>query len=427
MTGDIFLKPKEARRIHVMEQAVAGKLTSCEAAELLGLSSRQVFRLKARFALEGLAALVHKNRGRPPKHAVPLAVKELVSMLATSDYRGASLVQMAELLQKNKSLSLSPKTIGRIIKQAGISNPHSHRSARKRRTRTRKSQEGMMAQCDASPFAWFEKRGPASYLHGAIDDATSKVLGLFFRHSEDTLGYLNMLHQMVTNFGVPQSLYSDRHTIFFSPKADRLSIEEQLQGLKAPLTRFGKVLDELGINQIKARSPQAKGRIERLWGTLQSRLMVELRLAGISSIESANEFLPGFVGRYNSQFSVEAADPTSAFIKRPTGKSTNNIICLKDERQADRGSAISFQGKLYQLLDTCSKTALLRFQAKVAILTHLDGSISALYERKTYSLKEIPKPEKNSCEMTKPRITESILKTRRPHKPGPGHPWNNGY
>lgn len=427
MTGDIFLKPKEARRIHVMEQVVVGKLTTREAAELLGLSSRQVFRLKTRFALEGLAALVHKNRGRPPKHAVPLAVKELVSMLATSDYRGASLVQMAELLQKNNGLTLSPKTIGRITKQAGISNPHSHRSARKRRTRTRKSQEGMMAQCDASPFAWFEKRGPASYLHGAIDDATSKVLGLFFRPSEDTLGYLNMLHQMVTNFGVPQSLYSDRHTIFFSPKADRLSIEEQLQGLKAPLTRFGKVLEELGINQIKARSPQAKGRIERLWGTLQSRLMVELRLAGISSIASANEFLPEFIGRYNSQFSVDAADPISAFIKRPACKSTNNIICLKDERQSDRGSAVSFLGKQYQLLDSCGKTTLLRFQAKVAILTHLDGSISARYEKKTYSLKEIPKPEKNSCDVTKQRITAATSKARRPHKPGPNHPWNNGF
>jgi transposase len=427
MTGDIFLKPKEARRIHVMEQVVAGKLTTREAAELLGLSSRQVFRLKTRFALEGLAALVHKNRGRPPKHAVPPAVKELVSMLATSDYRGASLVQMAELLQKNNDLTLSPKTIGRITKQAGISNPHSHRSARKRRTRTRKSQEGMMAQCDASPFAWFEKRGPASYLHGAIDDATSKVLGLFFRPSEDTLGYLNMLHQMITNFGVPQSLYSDRHTIFFSPKADRLSIEEQLQGLKAPLTRFGKVLEELGINQIKARSPQAKGRIERLWGTLQSRLMIELRLAGISSIESANEFLPKFIERYNSQFSVDAADPISAFIKRPAGKSTNNIICLKDERQADCGSAVSFLGKQYQLLDSCGKIKLLRFQAKVAILTHLDGSISARYEKKTYPLKKIPKPEKNSCDVSKPRITAATSKAGRPHKPGPNHPWNNGF
>lgn len=423
MTGDIFLRPKEARRIHVLEQVVTGKLTACEAAELLGLSLRQIFRLKAGFALEGLAALAHKNRGRPPKHAVPQSVKELVSMLATGDYKGASLVQMAELLQKNNGLTLSPKTIGRIIKKAGISNPHSHRSAKKRRTRTRKSQEGMMAQCDASPFAWLEKRGPALYLHGAIDDATSKVLGLYFRPSEDTIGYLNMLHQMVTNFGIPQSLYSDRHTIFFSPKADKLSVEEQLQGYKVPLTRFGKVLEELGINQIKARSPQAKGRIERLWGTLQSRLMVELRLAAISSMDEANEFLPRFIDRYNDQFSVKAADPTPAFIKKPTGNAINNLICLKDERLADRGSAVSFLGKQYQLLDTCSKTALLRFQAKVAILTHLDGSRSALYERKTYSLKEIPKPEKVRSESTIAKNTGQISKARRAHKPGPDHPW----
>jgi transposase len=423
MTGDIFLRPKEARRIHVLEQVVTGKLTACDAAELLGLSSRQIFRLKVRFAQEGLAALAHKNRGRPPKHAVPQSAKELVSTLATSDYKGASLVQMAELLRKNNGLSLSPKTVGRIIKKAGISNPHSHRSAKKRRTRTRKSQEGLMAQCDASPFAWLEKRGPTMHLHGAIDDATSKILGLYFRPAEDTLGYLNMLHQMVTNYGIPQSLYSDRHTIFFSPKADKLSIEEQLQGLKAPLTRFGKVLDDLGINQIKARSPQAKGRIERLWGTLQSRLMVELRLAAISRMEEANEFLPGFINRYNSQFSVKAADPISAYTKRPAANAINNLICLKDERLADRGSAVSFQGKHYQLLDKENKTSLLRFQAKVAILTHLDGSISALCERKSYSLKEVPMQEKTSTEMISTKTTEPRSKARTPHKPGPNHPW----
>jgi hypothetical protein len=281
----------------------------------------------------------------------------------------------------------------------------------------------MMAQCDASPFAWLEKRGPAMHLHGAIDDATSKVLGLHFRPAEDTLGYLNMLHQMVTNYGIPQSLYSDRHTIFFSPKSDKLSIEEQLQGLKAPLTRFGKVLDDLGINQIKARSPQAKGRIERLWGTLQSRLTVELRLAAISHMEEANEFLPGFITRYNSQFSVEAADPISAFTKKPAGNAINNLICLKDERLADRGSAISFRGKHYQLLDKENKSSLLRFQAKVAILTHLDGSIRAICERKSYSLKEIPKQEKISSETIKTNTTESTTQARTAHKPRPNHPW----
>lgn len=427
MTGDIFLKPKEARRIHVMEQVVAGKLTSREAAELLGLSSRQIFRIKGGIGKEGIAALAHKNRGRKPKHAVPQEVREQLIALATSDYKGASHEQMSELLKEHNGITLSPKTIGRILKKAGVRNSHSHKTAKRRRTRVRKACEGMMAQCDASPFAWLEERGPDMNLHGAIDDATGKVLGLYFRPTEDTLGYLNMLYQMVTNFGIPQSLYSDRHTIFFSPKSDKLSSEEQLQGIKAPLTRFGKVLEELGISQIKARSPQAKGRIERLWGTLQSRLMVELRLAGISSIDEANGFLPEFITRYNIQFSVKAADPTSAFIKKPTGKATNNLICLKDERLADRGSAVSFQGKHYQLLDNRSKTALLRSQAKVAILTHIDGSISARYEGKPYCLKEIPKPEKITSEMTKAKTTEPIKTAKIPNKPAPEHPWKKRF
>ena len=165
----------------------------------------------------------------------------------------------------------------------------------------------MLVQMDASPFAWLEGRGPSMSLHGAIDDATEMVPGLYFRPEEDTLGYVHFLKQIVKKHGIPKSLYSDGHTIFFSPKHGKLSIEEELAVRKVNLTQFARAIEQLGIGHIRALSPQAKGRVERLRGTLQHRLMVELRLAKATTLEEANEFLVGFIDRFNSRFAVEGA------------------------------------------------------------------------------------------------------------------------
>ena len=208
----------------------------------------------------------------------------------------------------------------------------------------------MLVQLDASPFDWFEGRGPKLELHGAIDDATSKVLALYFRPNEDLRGYLEVLERMTADYGIPRAVYTDGHTIFFSPKKDKLTIEEELAGKQVALMQLGRVFEELGMSHIHARSPQAKGRIERLWGTLQGRLKIEMRIEGISSIEEANEFLPGFIEKYNKQFAVEPADPESAFAAPMAKGKMESIICLREERTAT-GSTISYYGQKYQLVD----------------------------------------------------------------------------
>jgi hypothetical protein len=246
--------------------------------------------------------------------------------------------------------------------------------------------EGMLVQCDASPFDWLEDRGPEMSLHGIIDDATSEVLGLYFRMEEDTIGYMRVLMQMLHNYGVPCSFYSDRHTIFFSPSMDKLSIEEELAGKTVNLTQFGRALEELRITHIPARSPQAKGRIERLWETLQGRLVIELRLAGISDLEGANAFLPSYLPRFNKRFAVAAADPDAAFRPVPSPAVLSRIVCFKDERKASNGSTISFLGNTYRLIDQGGNAALLYLRSKVTVLTQVDGSISALYKDKPYCL-----------------------------------------
>jgi len=278
-------------------------------------------------------------------------------------------------------------------------------------------QEGLLSQFDASPFAWLEDRGPELTLHGSIDDATGKIQGLYFTLNESLFGYFQVLSQVVQNFGVPKSLYTDRHTIFFSPKKDRLSIEEELAGQTAPLTQFGRAIAELGINHIPARSPQAKGRVERLWGTLQSRLVVELRLAGISTLEEANAFLPGFVQRFNQRFAVMPANPEPAYCPCPSPARLEQILSLRQERKASRGSSISYLGHIYRLIDTRGSVVPLRPGAKVELLTHLDGSLSALYGGNRYLLQELTRPPKVMAEELEKAPAS------RPHKPAPDHPW----
>ncbi|WP_406677547.1 ISNCY family transposase [Moorella sp. ACPs] len=411
------MSAKESRRVFVIEQAIKGKITNRQAAEVLGLSERQVIRLKERMKAEGVAGLAHKNRGRTPKHAVPKDTKEKVVLLARGPLRDASCQQVAELLEEFYGITLSAKTVGRILKEAGIPLAHTHRSPKRQKSRERLPQEGLLSQLDASPFAWLEDRGPELTLHGAIDDATGKVQGLYFTLNECLEGYFQVLFQVVQNFGVPRSLYSDRHTIFFSPKRDRLSIEEELAGQTAPLTQFGRAIAELGINHIPARSPQAKGRIERLWGTLQGRLVVELRLAGISTLEEANAFLPGFIQRFNRRFAVTPANPEPAYGPCPPPARLEQILSWRQERKASRGSSISYLGHTYQLVDTRGSVVPLRPGASVEVLTHLDGSLSAIYGGNRYLLRQLTQSPKVMAKEPKKALAS------RAHKPAPDHPW----
>ena len=432
MKGDTRLSAKEARRVYVLEQLCEGKVSAAQAAEILGLSLRHVKRLKKGFLLQGPSFLVHKNRGRKPSHAIPHQIRQKVIDRVLGPYRGASCQHVAELLaqEKDDPISLSAKTIRRILKEAGIPLRHTHKAARRRRSRTRMPQEGMMVQIDASPFAWLEDRGPILHLHGAIDDATGKVLGLYFCDQERALGYFHVLLQMAQNHGLPLSLYSDRHTIFFSPKRDRLSIQEQLEGKQVPLTQVGQALAALGITHIAARSPQAKGRIERLWATLQARLVIELRAAGISTLDEANRFLHGFIQRFNERFAVPAREPESAFRPAPQLRQLLAILAMKHERKPSAGSTISFQGATYQLVDSHGTVVPLGPRQPVQVLTCLDGVTRARYAGHLYTLRKLdvpkttwPKPRPATAPAAPPGAAARAARLRPPSN----HPWRRSY
>lgn len=420
--GTVLLSEKEARRVYVMDQLLKGVLTVREAAGLLGLSERQVKRLKGGMKKEGVAFLAHKNRGRKPKHALPEEVSALVVSLFQGEYHGASCPHLAELLAQHHGIIISPRTVHRILSRRGLLS-RTRRKARRRRCRERMPQEGLLIQCDGSPFDWLEGRGPKLTLLGAIDDATGKILGLCFRPEEDTLGYFLLFSQVVQNHGVPYSVYSDRHSIFFSPKTDKLSIEEELAGKKVSLTQLGRALNELGVIHIRSRSPQGRGRIERLWNTLQSRLVVELRIAGITTCEEANAFLPDFIARYNARFAVAPADPQPAYRPAPPPHQLEQVLCFKEERKASRGSTISYYGCTYQLVDAKGSVVSLQPRSKITVLTHLDGSRSALYNGKRFFLQPFASLPKSASSTESSGNQQQVSSRRGAQKPAPDHPW----
>ena len=417
--GDKFLSVKEARRVYVIEQVVAGKVTSSEAAISLSVSRRQVLRLKKAFKARGAVGLAHGSRGRAAPRAVDAATRERIVDLARGEYRDASYSHMSELLAREQQICVCGKTVGRILKQAGVPHEHTHRAPRKYRSRERMTQEGAMVLMDASPYDWLEGRGPMLSLHGGIDDATSKPVGLYFAPHECTDGYLRVVQQMCVNYGVPARIYTDRHTIFVSAK--QLTLEEELAGKAVGLSQFGAVLGELGINHLKARTPQAKGRIERLWGTLQHRLTLEMRLAAINTVEEANAFVLSFMHEHNRKFAKPPANPNHAWRKAPHPATLANIIALRHPRSASNGSTVAWVAKTWRLKDSCGNMVALTPRAMVEIRIRLDGGIRAFYKGKAYGLIEHNAPQ------TRTITTPATVRKGTVVKPANNHPWKKQF
>src|SRR5262245_3918420 len=315
-TGETFtMSRKEAPRAGLLKAAEAGRISNAQGAEALGLSVRQFQRLKGRYRADGAAGLVHRLRGRPAARRLPADLRHAVARLLQSTYAGVNDCHVTEKLREVEGLRVSRASVRRLRRALGLPATRQRRARRARRRREPAAQLGALVQVDASEFAWFESRGPKLTLHGAIDDATGAILALQLRPHEDLHGYVALLHEIVTTSGVPLALYGDRLNVFV--RNDRhWTLAEQLQGAQEP-THFGRILRELGIGFIAARSPQAKGRVERLWQTLQDRLVSELRLRGISTLEAAQAFLPEFRADYHRRFTRVPAEAVAAWRPAP--------------------------------------------------------------------------------------------------------------
>jgi len=408
---EVTLKMKQSQitRYHIIMKTVERKMTIAEAAGILGLSERQVKRLKKGVKEEGAAFLIHKNKNRPSSRAATQETKAKITELYKSEkYKGSNFVHYTELLKEYENINLSYSTVRKTLKEAGIESPKKRRRYKPHRRRKRKAQEGVLIQMDATPYEWFGGRIKFA-LHGAIDDATGKICGAYMTKNECLQGYMETMRQIIERKGVPASIYVDRHTIFRSPKGDKLTVEEQLSGKLINDTQFGRAMKELGINMIYARSPQAKGRVERLWETLQSRLLIELRIHNINTVEEANCFLESYIQRFNEQFAVLPEKSESAYA--PLTLDLDLVLCVKEHRVADNGGVFSFHGKLLKITsgDVPNK-------AKVQVVASPSKGILTLYKGKVDNVSPYVKPKK----VQKPK------QERKKYNPPDSHYYKHG-
>ena len=367
------MSQKELQRVSVIIACVKGDMACASAAGLLCLSVRQIKRLKRRLREDGEAALAHANRGRPSPRRTPERTRQAVLRLYRTKYAGFNDHHLCEKLNEVEGLSLSRETLRRLLRKEGLGPPRQRRASAHRQRRLRVAREGELVQLDGSPHDWLAGRGPRLTLLGMQDDATGKILAAQFFLSESAEGYFHLLQSLLRRFGVPTAFYGDRSGIFVR-NDPHWSLEEELDGQRQP-TQFGRALCELGITFIAAQSPQAKGRVERLWGVLQDRLCSELRLAGAHDLDSANRVLRRFIADYNRRLARAPRDTAKAW--RPAPENLERICSFLHERIVSNDNVVQWEGRRFQIPPQNRRFSFAG--AKVQLYQALDGRVSLYY------------------------------------------------
>jgi transposase len=399
----ITMSRRETKRLHIIHQALDKRITQKTAAELVGLSSRQIRRILKRVRKEGDDGISHRSRGKASNRRFPQKVKDKTLKLYREKYGDFGPTFACEKLLDVHEIKLSDETLRLWLNQESI--PYEKRKGRKHRQwRERKHHFGEMIQMDGSHHDWFEGRGPECVLMGYVDDATGKVNGRFYDY-EGTMPAMDSFKRYIKRYGIPQSVYLDKHSTYKSTA--KQSIEDELED-KKPMSQFERSLTELGVTVIHANSPQAKGRIERSFRTLQDRLVKEMRLARISSVVQANEFLIKYHPIYNAKFKVKPVSDVDVHQPTLSIRELNRIFCIREDRTLRNDFTIAYNGKLYQIKDAI-KTQ------KVAVEERLDGSLHITHRGLDLSYLEI-----------KGRPVKENLKTplliERKYQPV-DHPW----
>jgi transposase len=382
----MLLAMKDKQRIDVITAVMDGRIEVGEAGKVLERSVRQIYRMMKRIRERGVHGVIHGNRGKESPRKTREKIRDRILTLAEGRYQDTNDTHFQELLFKREGIKIGRETLRGILRKAGIPPKRKRRRSPYRKRRERKESFGMMLQIDASPHDWLEGRGPWLTLVGAVDDATGYAWSRFV-NAETTWAYLNLMREVISSHGLPLSLYSDRHSIFHPLREP--TIIEQLKNIQ-PLTQFGRAMNELGITITKAWSPQAKGRIERFFGFLQDRLVVELRLKGAKTMDEANQVLDTFLRGYNHRFTCAPKVQGSVFRKPPASQHLDRILCLKETRVVNKDHTVSFEGLVLQIPP--SRTFHSIAKQHVEVLQLRGGSVEILYKQRTvarFSFEEI--------------------------------------
>lgn len=361
----LIVSDKEKFRLEILEDLKSGQLDRAKAAKLMGVSLRQLDRIRASYAKGGLSSLAHGNRGRPSNRAMPAEREAEILRVVGESYRDFGPTLASEKLLELHGLRVSVEKLRQMMIAEGLWKGKKRHKQRVHQRRVRRSRRGELVQGDASPHDWFEGRGPRCDLVSFIDDATGYITARF-EPSETFEGYCRLLQSYVEEHGCPEALYVDKSSIFRVNHG---------KGAGATSTAFGKIAKRLKIELICAHSPQAKGRVERMYGSFQDRVVKEMRLANVCTIEEANEFLAHYLPIYNQRFSKEPASPESAHHEIPESLDLYEVLTRVEERKLSKSLDFSFGGTLYQVIN-CNEPRRLMNQP-VAIFIPLDGKMWA--------------------------------------------------
>jgi transposase len=404
----IMASQRELKRLHIAQKVIEGSVRQTEAAEMLSLSDRQMRRIVGRVREEGSQGIVHRSRGRQSNRKYPEELKERVIELYRQNYEGFGPTLAQEKLFERDSISISDETLRLWLIEAELWKKR-RKGRQHRRWRPRKERCGEMIQMDGSHHDWFEGRGPACVFMGYIDDATGKVYGRFYEY-EGTLPAMDSFRRYIRKNGIPMSLYMDKHTTYKA--AGKPTIEDELNGTE-PMSEFGRAVKELGVKLIHANSPQAKGRVERLFNTLQDRLVKEMRLRGISSIAEANEFLKEYLPIYNRRFAKKAAQAENLHRPVPKGLNLDRILCIKTERTLRNDFTVAHDRKLYQIEEAVTTR-------KLMVEQYPDGSMAIWCRGQKVKFRQIAvRPEKPQ----EPQKQSAPPVRRKAVVPPKDHPW----
>ena len=449
MRDRVTLNRKEQTRAKVIAMVMEGRCTAREAAGLLRLSRRHVMRLKKAFREEGPAGLAHGNRGRKPAHAVRDEERQEVLELAGALYSGYNHTHLHEQLVLEHGIQLSRRSVARILTAAGLRSPRRRRPRRHRAWRERLPNEGMMLQVDGSHHDWLEGRGPRLVLVGAVDDATGELVHALFREQEDAQGYLMLLRDVVRKRGVPLAWYSDRHGIFVRNDKEPWTLSEELAGRREP-TQVARALEQLGVNLILAHTPQAKGRVERCWGTLQDRLVKELRKANACTMAEGNRVLKRYLPRFKERFARPPADPEPAYRRLPRGTDIDAVCSFHYARTVANDNTVRLEERLVHVLPGPGGRSYAG--CRVQLQERLDGSLAVLYQgcqiahqpatspaslrtRRRRRGRELPREqqptERLSEQLRLPLAPAPAAPAKPPRpttaRPAPDHPWRRPF
>ena len=437
----------EQYRYEIIKGLVDNQGNKKTASLKLGVSLRQIDRLIVKYKEQGKAAFIHGNKGRKPAITKPDKIKQDIVDLYRTKYYDANFTHFTELLEKHEGIKLSVSCVTSFLEAESILSPRVTKAKKKRvkkqleeakaaaktKREADKIQENLVAvedahsrhprcayfgeleQMDASPYEWFGTS--KSTLHIAVDDATGRLTGAYFDKEETLNGYYNIYSQILRKYGIPYKFFTDRRTVFTYKKKHAPDIEEDT------CTQFAYACKQLGTLIEYSSVPQAKGRVERMFETLQSRLPVELRLAGITDIAAANEFLDSYIDEFNAKFALPVNSSKSVFETQPSDEQINLILAVLTQRTVDSGHCIQFKKKYYKMIDGKGKQTHYRKGTKVMVVQAFDGSLYCnVNDKDIYALEEVPKQAEKSKDFDKD-FKES--KPKKTYIPPMNHPWRS--